>query len=456
MTAPAIRTPARGFSEDRRQILHMSMAAFALLLRVLSWESALACALAALAFNVALLPRLGGRQFYRPADRARGYPIGIVFYPLSVALLILVFPARLDIVAAAWGVMAFGDGMATIVGRRTRGGQLPWNAEKTLGGLLAFVAFGGLGGALLCWWVRPAIQPAPSLLFALGAPIAAAVLAGFAETAPIRLDDNITVPAMAAAGLWGLSLVTRDAAAAAWPDVAAQLGPALIANAIVSWAGWRLRTVSTPGAIAGAAIGLIIYACGGPAAWLLLLATFVSAAVTSRLGLRRKVLLGIAEERGGRRGPGNGIANCGVAAGAALLAALTPHAAWAQLALVAALAAAGSDTVASEVGKAWGSHTFLITRFTRVRPGTSGAVSLEGTAAGLVAAFALASIGVATALIPWSSVWLVVIGATVGSLVESALGATLESSGVLDNDALNFINTAVAALVTLLLAAAPL
>ena len=43
----------------------------------------------------------------------------------------------------------------------------------------------------------------------------------------------------------------------------------------------------------------------------------------------------------------------------------------------------------------------------------------------------------------------VVVGATVGALVESALGATLEGPGILNNDMLNFINTAVAAAVAL-------
>ena len=56
---------------------------------------------------------------------------------------------------------------------------------------------------------------------------------------------------------------------------------------------------------------------------MLLLATFALAVVTSRLGLRRKTLLGIAEERGGRRGAGNAIANTGVAAAAAVLGALS-------------------------------------------------------------------------------------------------------------------------------------
>jgi uncharacterized membrane protein len=43
----------------------------------------------------------------------------------------------------------------------------------------------------------------------------------------------------------------------------------------------------------------------------------------------------------------------------------------------------------------------------------------------------------------------VIIGATAGALVESALGATLEGPGILNNDMLNFINTAVAAAVAL-------
>jgi uncharacterized protein (TIGR00297 family) len=116
------------------------------------------------------------------------------------------------------------------------------------------------------------------------------------------------------------------------------------------------------------------------------------------------------------------------------------------------LTAGGSDTVASEIGKAWGRSTFLVTTFSRVKPGTPGAMSLEGTAAGLVAAFALAAIGAAFDLIPAGAMIAVVAGATVGALVESALGATLEGPGILNNDMLNFINTAVAAVAALAIA----
>ena len=79
-------------------------------------------------------------------------------------------------------------------------------------------------------------------------------------------------------------------------------------------------------------------------------------------------------------------------------------------------------------------------------------MSVEGTLAGLLGALALAAAGAAFGLIPFSAVLLVVAAATAGALVESALGATLEGPGILNNDMLNFINTATAAAVALALA----
>ena len=38
----------------------------------------------------------------------------------AVLLLTLIFPSRPDITAAAWGILAFGDGAATLVGRTSR------------------------------------------------------------------------------------------------------------------------------------------------------------------------------------------------------------------------------------------------------------------------------------------------------------------------------------------------
>jgi len=69
----------------------------------------------------------------------------------------------------------------------------------------------------------------------------------------------------------------------------------------------------------------------------------------------------------------------------------------------------------------------------------------------VLAALGLAAAGTALGLIAASAIVIVVISATAGALVESALGATLEGPGILNNDMLNFINTAVAAVVALVL-----
>jgi len=468
-----VTTSPPTYSEHARQWIHIGSGLFALLLRWLTGWQAATLAATALFFNLLLLPRIGGTRLYRPVDHARGFPMGILLYPFSVLLLTISFPTRLDLVAAAWGILAFGDGFATLVGRfvttinaepaehadqnlsansassafyRRR---LPWNRDKTVAGTLAFIVFGGAAGVALAWWVRPAASPMAPIVWTVVAPLAATLLTALVETLPVRLDDNISVPATAAAVLWIGTLMTAASFAGARAAIVAALPWAIGVNALTAWLGYRARTVSRSGAAAGAFVGAIIYAGGGPGAWILLLVTFLAASVTSRMGLSRKEQLGIAEERGGRRGAGNAIANCGIAAVAAVAAVTTPYASASLVALVAALTAGGSDTVASEIGKAWGRSTFLVTTFRRVAPGTPGAMSVEGTAAGLAAATVLAVIGAALGLVPTSAILPIVAGATAGALIESALGATLEGPGILNNDMLNFINTAAAAAVAL-------
>ena len=439
-------------SENARQWVHIGSGAFAILLRWLTWWQSALLALTALVFNLLLLPRLGGRQIYRPSDVARGFPLGILLYPLSVLLLILTFPSRLDIVAVAWVILAVGDGTATLVGHQaTTSRRLPWNPDKSVAGTTAFIVFAGIAAVALAWWVRPSVTP-PPIAFTLLAPLAAAILAGFVESIPVKLDDNLSVPATAAVVLWVGSLMTPESLNGARQAAIAALPMALAVNGGTAVLGYLAKSVSVSGAIGGAAVGTIIYVGGGAGAWVLLFVTFLAASITSRMGLKRKVVLGIAEERGGRRGAGNAIANCGVAAIAAIVALTTPYTSQALVALVAALTAGGSDTVASEIGKAWGRSTFLVTTLSRVRPGTPGAMSLEGTAAGILAALALAAVGVAFDLVPGSATLAIVVAATAGALIESALGATLEGPGILNNDMLNFINTAVAAAVALAIA----
>ena len=124
------------------------------------------------------------------------------------------------------------------------------------------------------------------------------------------------------------------------------------------------------------------------------------------------------------------------------------------------IATAVFDTVSSEIGQVYGRHPFLITTFRRVPPGTDGAVSLEGTLAGLAAAAVLAGAALTLGMmgsLGWAGALCVIVGAFVGTTVESYLGAATlggVSTAIsrIDNEAMNFINTLVGALAAMGLA----
>jgi uncharacterized protein (TIGR00297 family) len=115
------------------------------------------------------------------------------------------------------------------------------------------------------------------------------------------------------------------------------------------------------------------------------------------------------------------------------------------VAYAAAVATAAADTCSSEVGKAYGRRTVLITTLRPVPPGTEGAVSLEGTLAALLGAVLVACVGRAGGLYSWPLAALVASAGLLGSLAESVIGTVAERRGWMGNDALNALNTALGA-----------
>jgi len=84
--------------------------------------------------------------------------------------------------------------------------------------------------------------------------------------------------------------------------------------------------------------------------------------------------------------------------------------------------------------------------------GTEGAVSLEGTLAGALASIAIALVGWAVGSISGWGVAICAIAAFIATNVESLIGATLqESVPWLTNEVVNFINTAIGAVVAIAL-----
>lgn len=431
--------------ELARKVVHIAVGAIAFAVVYLGpWWSAL-CAVVAIAFNVFALPRVGGKQLWRSSDEARGYPIGIVLYPTAVLALILVFHQRLEIAAAMWGILAFGDGLASLVGMTVGGPKIPWNPRKTWSGTFAYVLFGATGATILLQWTAPGRY---TLEVALAVAVATAIVSALVESLAIGLDDNISVPIVGGAVMWGLLLGVEGWQswwAAAWPQ---QIAAAIGVNILFALAGYATRGVDRSGAIAGFVIGATIWAFLDWRGYLLLLAFFVIGTSCTKIGYRRKAAANLAQEGGGRRSARHAIANAGCGAFCAIVAA-TAGGPWATVfaaAFAGAFATAAADTAGSEIGQLWGRRTFLVTTLRPVPRGTQGAVSLEGTFASLVAAALIAALGASTALFCWYTAMLVAAAGFLGAMIESVIGATIEKHGLLDNEATNFSNTAIGAL----------
>ena len=93
-----------------RQWVHIGFGAVALLLPFLHWYQATILAACAIAFNISLLRKIARGRLHRPVELDHTIPVGLVLYPTSILILLLMLPARVDIVAAAWGILAAGDG----------------------------------------------------------------------------------------------------------------------------------------------------------------------------------------------------------------------------------------------------------------------------------------------------------------------------------------------------------
>ena len=230
---------------------------------------------------------------------------------------------------------------------------------------------------------------------------------------------------------------------------------ALLVNAVLIAVAQRLPLLTPQGWVHAGVLGTVLLgSLDWPGWWAVVLYLAIGSLVT-RLGFRRKQEQGLAEGRGGRRGPEN---VWGSAATGAVLAVLSvfPSApvVLLRIGFAASFAAKLGDTCGSEIGKRWGRHTVLITGLRPVPPGTEGAISLEGTAASLLGSALMAGVMVQLGLLEGAgSWWLVTLVGLLATLLESLIGATLQPRlAWLSNELVNGLQTLMAALLAMGLA----
>jgi uncharacterized protein (TIGR00297 family) len=232
---------------------------------------------------------------------------------------------------------------------------------------------------------------------------------------------------------------------------------AIAFNGLLLFVAWIIpKKLLTPSGYWHAwVLGVVVWGTLEWQGYIVVMFYFLVGSLVTRIGMAEKEALGIAEKRSGMRGPEN-VWGSALTATICALGTLLGNSELNQLLFlgyVASFSTKLADTTASEVGKAYGKHTFLITTLQPVARGTEGAVSWEGTVAGVVASLLMAIIGWLVGAIDLTGIIWCVIAAFIATNIESLIGATLQSRfNWLTNEVVNFINTLIGAIVAILLA----
>lgn len=257
----------------------------------------------------------------------------------------------------------------------------------------------------------------------------------------------------------------------------------ILFSAVISLLAYRRRSLSRSGIMGAMLTGTTTFGLGGWSWGLSLIFFFVSSSFFSHFRVQDKGTVAADKfSKGGQRDINQVIANGGVATLFALGYGYAPSPAMremCQAGYAGALATATADTWATELGVLSSQSPRLVTTGKRVAPGTSGGITLLGTAAAGSGALALGSTFWLLERGKKSLAWLpfiALLSGWGGSFVDSLLGATvqvmyfcptceketekrvhncgtktlpLRGSPWLNNDAVNFLSTLSGALLAL-------
>ena len=193
---------------------------------------------------------------------------------------------------------------------------------------------------------------------------------------------------------------------------------------LIAVGAYGARALSRSGAFATVIVGTLTFGWGGLTPAILMVLFFVSSTALTRYRRGRKASLSPGFSKGGRRDYGQVFANGILAAVCSFMYGVQGNEVW-LAGIVGALAAVTADTWGTELGVLSNRTPRLLTTGAHVPPGTSGGVTVPGSAAGFAGA---GLIGLAAALFEQNALWLIlgVLAGMFGMFFDSLLGATIQ------------------------------
>ncbi|WP_456474549.1 diacylglycerol/polyprenol kinase family protein [Candidatus Pyrohabitans sp.] len=207
-------------TETRRQLIHMSGAITPFYLqffyeRFSSWlaPEALVAGMLLVGYGIAHLYKRGVRipvfatlvdMAEREEVKAQSPGRGTFRFFLGVFATMLIFGSLLDapffVVGSGILVLALGDSISTLAGRKLGRRRVPYNRVKSFEGSGLGTGYAFLGVLLYLVFFH-GVEPAQAAKLAL----AGAVAGMFVESLPIKVDDNLLIPVAASAAVYALA-----------------------------------------------------------------------------------------------------------------------------------------------------------------------------------------------------------------------------------------------------------
>lgn len=191
---------------------------------------------------------------------------------------------------------------------------------------------------------------------------------------------------------------------------------------VICVVGYYFKLLTKSGSLAAFFIGITVSIGFGLKGLLLLGFFFITSSLWSKFKRRKKLSIEHRHEKGSRRDWAQVVANGGSAAIFCLLYTVSPQQIWVY-GFVISIAAANSDTWASEIGSLSKNNPIFIRSLRRTQAGTSGAISLLGTFAALCGAFSVALLSYYVFQLSAVEMFLIFVFGFGGNLIDTFMGA---------------------------------
>ncbi|MHC1574304.1 MAG: TIGR00297 family protein [Candidatus Methanogasteraceae archaeon] len=423
---------------------------------------------------VLLLPRSGilfGILTYHGSGVAIRRPMGAICLSGSMLLLLLIawiltfteYEFPVFIIGGAIAITTFGDGIATIlrVANQARyevlgnikypergyyeGRTKPESIKVSLTLLFTGTVFSFLIGCWILHWAEPTSFPV-SLQLIFFISVIGAITGALLECISTNVHDNITVPIGSAMAMW---LFFSFGYSVSYVSMVLALAFALI----LGYLAYRTGIADISGLLSATLVGVLIIAFTDVWWFLLLLTFYLLGGGFTKYKYKYKQSLGIAQGKGGARGYKNVFSNSIVAIAASICYPIFPEAANIILYVyLGSVATATGDTLASEIGTTYEGSPRMITTLKKVDPGVDGGVSSLGEAASIFGSLVIALLALLFGVIGTDAacilgISIVTISGFLGTNIDSLLGATLQQRGILSNNGVNVVSTAIGGIV---------